>query len=61
MEGRLSIRTYQTQSGETRNGNDINITYVQFLGQRSDRIEDVAVALEEYQETGGRTTVLTSG
>ena len=52
MEGRLSSPTYQTQIGETRNGNDINITYVQFLGQRSDRIEDVAVAPEEYQETG---------
>ncbi len=48
--GRLSSRTYQTQSGETRHSNDINITEVQFLGQRSDRIEDVVVAPEEYQE-----------
>ncbi len=50
MEGRLSSRTYQTQSGETRHSNDINVTEVQFLGQRSDRREDVVVAPEEYQE-----------
>ncbi len=50
MEGRLSSRTYQTQSGETRHSNDINITDVQFLGQRSDRLEDVVVAPDEYQE-----------
>ncbi len=30
--------------------NDINITDAQFLGQRSDRPEDVVVAPEEYQE-----------
>ena len=34
LEGRLSSRTYQTQSGETRHSNDINVTDVQFLGQR---------------------------
>ena len=50
VEGRLSSRTYQTQSGETRHSNDINITDVQFLGQRSDRLEDVVVAPEGYQE-----------
>ena len=38
------------QSGETRHSNDINVTEVQFLGQRSDRLEDVVVAPEEYQE-----------
>ena len=52
MEGRLSSGTCQTQSGETRHSNDINITEVQFLGQRSDRIEDVVVAPEQYQEAG---------
>ncbi len=36
MEGRLTSRTYQTQSGETRHSNDINVTDVQFLGQRGD-------------------------
>ncbi len=36
VEGRLSSRTYQTQSGETRHSNDINVTDVQFLGQRGD-------------------------
>ncbi len=50
VEGRLSSRVYQTQSGETRHSNDINVTEVQFLGQRSDRLEDVVVAPEEYQE-----------
>ena len=50
VEGRLSSHTYQTQSRETRHSNDINITDVQFLGQRSDRLEDVVVAPEEYQE-----------
>ncbi len=50
VEGRLSSRTYPTQSGETRHSNDINITEVQFLGQRTDRLEDVVVASEEYQE-----------
>ncbi len=50
VEGRLSSRTYQNQSGETRHGNDINITAVQFLGQGFERVEDVVVAPEEYQE-----------
>ena len=36
VEGRLSSRTYQTQAGETRHSNDINVTDVQFLGQRGD-------------------------
>ena len=43
---------HQPQSGETRHSNDINITDVQFLGQRSDRLEDAVVAPEEYQEVG---------
>ena len=34
VEGRLSSRTYQTQSGETRHSLDINVQDVQFLGQR---------------------------
>ena len=34
VEGRLSSRTYQTQSGETLHSLDINVTDVQFLGQR---------------------------
>ena len=50
MEGGLSSHTYQTQGDEPRHSNDINITDVQFLGQRSDRLEDVVVAPEEYQE-----------
>ncbi len=36
IEGRLSSRTYQTQAGETRFSNDINVTEIQFLGQRGD-------------------------
>ena len=32
VEGRLSSRTYQTQGGETRHVNEINLTDVQFLG-----------------------------
>ena len=44
MEGRLSSRTYQTQSGETRHSNDINVTDVQFLGQRSGGGEAVGAA-----------------
>ncbi len=32
VEGRLSSRTYQTQAGETRHSNDINVTDVQSLG-----------------------------
>ena len=34
VEGRLSSRTYQTQGGDTRHSLDINVTDVQFLGQR---------------------------
>lgn len=36
VEDRLSSRTYQTQGGETRFSNDINVSDVQFLGQRGD-------------------------
>ena len=36
VEGRLKSRTYQTQAGETRFSNDINVTEVQFLGQCGD-------------------------
>ena len=51
MEGRLSSRTYQTQSGETRHSNDINVTDVQFLGQRGDgAAQEQQTAPEEYQE-----------
>jgi len=50
VEGRLSSRTYQTQNGETRHSNAINITDIQFLGQRSDRLEDVVVGPEQFQE-----------
>ncbi len=34
VEGRLSSRTYQTESGETRHSLDINVQDIQFLGQR---------------------------
>ena len=50
MEGRLSSRTYRTQSGETRHSNDINVTDIQFLGRRDDRPEDVAFESEQLQE-----------
>ena len=51
VEGRLSSRTYQTQSGETRHSLDINVTDIQFPGQRSERSEqDTGPAPEEYQE-----------
>ncbi len=49
MEGRLSSRNYQTQAGETRFSNDINVTDVQFLGQRGDS-GDQGPPPEEYQE-----------
>ena len=49
VEGRLSSRTYQTQAGETRFSNDINVTDVQFLGQRGDS-GDQGPPPEEYQE-----------
>ena len=32
----MKSRTYQAQSGETRFSNDINVTDIQFLGQRGD-------------------------
>ena len=51
VEGRLSSRTYQTQSGETRHSNDINVQDVQFLGQRGDGGgQNQGPAPEEYQE-----------
>jgi single-strand DNA-binding protein len=34
VEGRLSSRTYQTQSGETRQSLDVRVSDVQFLGKR---------------------------
>jgi single-strand DNA-binding protein len=53
VEGRLSSRTYQTQSGETRHSNDINVNEVQFLGQRSESNgQEQAPAPEEYQAAG---------
>jgi len=49
----LKSRTYQTQAGETRFSNDINVTDVQFLGQRGDSGgQDQAFMAEEYQEAG---------
>ena len=51
MEGRLSSRTYPTQSGETPHSNDINVREVQFLGQRGDgNGQEQQTAPEEYQE-----------
>ena len=51
VEGRLSSRTYQTQSGETRHSNDINVQDVQFLRQRGDgNGQEQQTAPEEYQE-----------
>ena len=51
MEGRLSSRTYQTQSGETRHSLDINVQDIQFLGQRGDSgAQEQQTAPEEYQE-----------
>ena len=47
VEGRLTSRTYQTQSGETRHSNDINVTDVQFLGQRGDSGGGEAVGAAE--------------
>ena len=37
IEGRLKSRTYQTQAGETRFRNEINVSKVHFLGQGSER------------------------
>jgi len=47
-EARLKSHTYQTQAGETRFSNDINVTEVQFLGQRGDHAE--APVPEEYEK-----------
>ena len=47
VEGRLSSRTYQTQSGETRHSNDINVTDIQFLGARGDSSGGEAVGAAE--------------
>jgi len=47
VEGRLSSRTYQTQGGETRHSLDINVTDVQFLGQRGDSGASEAVGAAE--------------
>ena len=50
-EGRLSSRTYQTQSGETRHSLDINVQDVQFLRQRGDGGgQNQGPAPEEYRE-----------
>jgi len=46
VEGRLSSRTYQTQAGETRHSNDINVQDVQFLGSRGDRGGEAVGAAE---------------
>jgi single-strand DNA-binding protein len=37
IEGRLKSRTYQTQSGETRFSNDVNVTEIQFLSKPGER------------------------
>ena len=53
VEGRLKSRTYQTQAGETRFSNDINVTEVQFLGQRGDSGGQGQAFVEEgYQQAG---------
>ena len=39
VEGRLSSRMYQDRNGETRVSLDVNATEVQFLGGRSDGME----------------------
>ncbi len=51
VEGRLKSRTYQTQSGETRFSNDINVTEIQFLGQKGERSDQAFVA-EQFQQVG---------
>ena len=46
---------HQTQSGETRHSNDINVNEVQFLGQRGDsngQGPDSAPEPEEFQGAG---------
>ncbi len=54
VEGRLSSRTYQTQSGETRHSNDINVNEIQFLGQRGDSNGQgpAPEPTEQFQEAG---------
>ena len=49
-----SAATYQTQSGETRHSNDINVNDIQFLGQRSDSDGQgpAPEPTEELQEVG---------
>ena len=39
VEGRLQSRTWETQDGERRFGNSINLTDVQFLGRPQDNQE----------------------
>ena len=51
IEGRLKSRTYQTQAGETRFSNEINVSEVQFLGQRGDSGgQNQEPAPEQYEE-----------
>lgn len=53
VEGRLTSRTYQTQAGETRHSNDININEIQFLGARGDsNAQRPGAEPEEYQGAG---------
>ncbi len=47
VEGRLSSRQYQIQSGETRTSLDVSVTDIQFLGQRpSGEGDAIAVGAE---------------
>ena len=52
VEGRLSSRTYQTQSGETRFSLDINVQDIQFLGQRGDSGAGEAVGADGVEVAG---------
>ena len=49
VEGRLKSRTYQTQAGETRHSNDINVTDIQFLGQRAEWSDQEPVPVDYNQ------------
>ena len=49
LEGRLSSQVCRAQSRESRSSKDTKITQVQFMGCRSDRLWNAAVAAVVYE------------
>lgn len=57
IEGRLTSRSYQTQSGETRFSMDVNLTEMQMVGNKSDNDRpadrQTSSGGGDYQPSGG--------